>query len=673
MTFNYRRDIPDGQANDQFLVQVSSNGTTFTQIGQIGATGDGSFVDPAYQTFTFDLTPYISANTTIRFSVGNSVDNGDIVYVDNVQFTYTTVAAPATAVAVTYTENGTPVPIGALSQITDADDANMTSATVTLTNHQANDFLAVTGTLPAGITASSYNAVTGILTLTGPATKAAYQTALSQIVFSNSSENPDTSDRLINVNVTDAHGNVSIPATATVHVVALDDAPVILAPNSLLYASSGNVEPIDRVSFADVDTNGSVTVTFSTNVSGDGHFAATSGSGVSVVSGSGTDTLIMTGTIADIDAFLAANKLTYDTLSSDQDIITVSINDGAGATASKTITVNDVNPSFTAGGDTKNFAGDNINGQTLDGLTGADTVYTTWNHVGSTPTIYQDSGSSGGSDNSDTIYAIFTPAQLNEILTNSTALSNLQNFLSNPKTNGLDLSFTTWNAEVAAHTTGNTGFETSHIELANLWSTDNSTSAGGTPTSNYINIDTTWNSVLGQTPTATSTSGSDLMIASAAGTVSGGNGSDVLVAAPAGNTLDGGPGNDFLLGGVGNDVLIGGTGNDVLAGGAGADTFKFAELGSANSDIVVDYNFTEGDRIDLSGLLDATGINDGNMSSYLHLLEVGSNIVVQVDTTGSGNFTGGTHDVATLVGIATAGNTDPVHVYFSGHVHGLIS
>ena len=132
-------------------------------------------------------------------------------------------------------------------------------------------------------------------------------------------------------------------------------------------------------------------------------------------------------------------------------------------------------------------------------------------------------------------------------------------------------------------------------------------------------------------------------------------------------------GNDTLVGDTGDDTLSGGAGNDVLTGRAGADTFKFAEMGSANSDIVTDYNYAEGDRIDLSGLLDGTGINDGNMSSYLHLLESESNIVVQVDTIGSGNFTSGTHDVATLVGIATSGNTDPVRVFFSGHDHGLVS
>ena len=47
------------------------------------------------------------------------------------------------------------------------------------------------------------------------------------IVFSNSSDNPDTSDRTIGVTVTDVQGGVSNAATTTVHVTAVDDAPVM--------------------------------------------------------------------------------------------------------------------------------------------------------------------------------------------------------------------------------------------------------------------------------------------------------------------------------------------------------------------------------------------------------------------------------------------------------------
>ncbi len=43
----------------------------------------------------------------------------------------------------------------------------------------------------------SYNSGTGVLTLTGSATASTYQTALSQVVYSNSSENPSSTPRSI--------------------------------------------------------------------------------------------------------------------------------------------------------------------------------------------------------------------------------------------------------------------------------------------------------------------------------------------------------------------------------------------------------------------------------------------------------------------------------------------
>ena len=78
----------------------------------------------------------------------------------------------------TFTENGAAVSIGDVdTSVTDLDNTNITSATITLTNRQASDLLAA-GTLPPGITTTGYNATTGVITLTGSATLANYQTAI---------------------------------------------------------------------------------------------------------------------------------------------------------------------------------------------------------------------------------------------------------------------------------------------------------------------------------------------------------------------------------------------------------------------------------------------------------------------------------------------------------------
>ncbi len=72
-------------------------------------------------------------------------------------------------------------------------------------------------------------------------------------------------------------------------------------------------------------------------------------------------------------------------------------------------------------------------------------------------------------------------------------------------------------------------------------------------------------------------------------------------------------GDDILKGGSGNDKLYGGSGNDTLTGGTGADTF-FYGYKNAGNDTIVDFNITQGDKLDLSYLLDgytdAKDIND---------------------------------------------------------------
>ncbi|HET7850613.1 MAG TPA: Ig-like domain-containing protein, partial [Pseudolabrys sp.] len=221
LTFDYRRDIPYGDADDNFFVLASKDGVNFTEIGQIGATGIGGFIDDAYHAFTFDLTPYISADTTIRFAVGDGVDDGDIVYVDNFQISYTA-AAPSDDFVVNYTENSA---VGVAGQITDVDGKTIYSATITLVNHQDSDLLAIAGKLPDGIVSSDYDAAHGVLTLTGSASLSAYETALQQVIFSNSSDNPDSTDRTLTITVNDGHDDSNV-ATTTIHVRPIDDAPV---------------------------------------------------------------------------------------------------------------------------------------------------------------------------------------------------------------------------------------------------------------------------------------------------------------------------------------------------------------------------------------------------------------------------------------------------------------
>ena len=79
----------------------------------------------------------------------------------------------------------------------------------------------------------------------------------------------------------------------------------------------------------------------------------------------------------------------------------------------------------------------------------------------------------------------------------------------------------------------------------------------------------------------------------------GGTGNDTIKGNSAANYLFGFDGDDHLDGGAGNDQLEGGRGADTLTGGKGADTFIFASPLDGKADTILDFNFNEGDLLQL--------------------------------------------------------------------------
>ncbi|MGE6223688.1 type I secretion C-terminal target domain-containing protein [Aeromonas media] len=115
----------------------------------------------------------------------------------------------------------------------------------------------------------------------------------------------------------------------------------------------------------------------------------------------------------------------------------------------------------------------------------------------------------------------------------------------------------------------------------------------------------------------------------------GQGGNDELSGDAGNDTLYGGTGNDILSGGLGNDILIGGIGNDVLRGDAGSDTFTWLKgdtvAGSVAKDYVVDFSKSEGDKLDLSDLLDSDGSkNQSSLKSLLSVFQDSEGVHLQV-------------------------------------------
>lgn len=131
--------------------------------------------------------------------------------------------------------------------------------------------------------------------------------------------------------------------TITLAATPVNDAPVVTVPGSLSVTEDVS-SSLTGISFSDVDAgSGSVTATFSVT---SGTLSAVSGSGVTV-GDSGTATLTLSGTLSDINAFIAASSVKFQTAldNTSSVLLTVTINDngntgGSAQTDTKTVTIN---------------------------------------------------------------------------------------------------------------------------------------------------------------------------------------------------------------------------------------------------------------------------------------------------------------------------------------------
>ncbi|WP_104668755.1 peroxidase family protein [Ensifer adhaerens] len=254
LSFNYEESGLDN--GETLQVQYSSDGNNFTTVMTItGASNDG--------TANLSLAGPFTAASSIRFLFSGVNGNTETVRIDNVNVEYTTpVDDGTTAWSATFTENQAAVGISSLSGIT--TDETIVSARVVLKNMAAGDTLTATTAngRPAAI-AVSQAVIAGelVLQLTGPAAASEYQRALDAVRFSNSSDNPATTPRTIEVTVNDGIRN-SQPATATISVVAIDD-PMI-ANNDRVVTNWTNGNPFTIPSWAllanDIDPDSALAI-----------------------------------------------------------------------------------------------------------------------------------------------------------------------------------------------------------------------------------------------------------------------------------------------------------------------------------------------------------------------------------------------------------------------------
>ncbi len=290
--------LTNAQAGD-VLAAVSGGGITANVVANV-VTLSGTATLAQYQTaiqaITFSNTTEdpnpTPRNITVVLNDGVNITNTAIATVNVVPVNDPPVldldlSVAGTGYTTTYVENAAGTPISDTDvTITDVDDTNIESATITLTNAQAGDVLAALGALPGGITA----VVSGggsVVTLSGTATLAQYQAAIRLIGFSNTTDNPSTTPRTINVVVNDGTAN-SNTAVTTINVTAVNDAPVGVADNYTAVEGTTTVKTTVLVNDTDPEGNALTVTQFATT---------TSGSGALVANGTNTITTALGGTV----------------------------------------------------------------------------------------------------------------------------------------------------------------------------------------------------------------------------------------------------------------------------------------------------------------------------------------------------------------------------------------
>ena len=257
---------------------------------------------------------------------------------------------------ITYVENGAATLVDNSIAVSDPDDTDMESATVVISSGYAGaqDVLTFTNTL--NITGSL---VGNTLTATGTATLAEYETFLQSVRYQNTSDDPSTADRILTYTVND--GFVDSPSdTATIYVVALNDAPAITPTGgSTAYIENAAAVTIDG-SLTVTDPDSSITsaqVRVSVGFQTGDLLNFVDQNGITGVYTPGTGVLSLSGTASVADYQAALRSITFSSTSNDPGVsktIEFKVNDATvdSNLATRTLAITPVNdePTLTTSG-----------------------------------------------------------------------------------------------------------------------------------------------------------------------------------------------------------------------------------------------------------------------------------------------------------------------------------
>ena len=224
------------------------------KIGSIDATGTAGTVTPHSDgTVTYDpngkfedLGNGESRQDIFKYKANDgSADSAPTTVVVTVNGINDKPVVTTAATTLAYTENDAPTAVDPSLTVKDVEDDQIHGATVTISAGHANPEDTLAFTPQSGIT-GTYDTATGVLTLTGDASTAAYQAALRSVTYDNSSNNPSTVTRTVSFKVTDVNLAESDAATRDISVTATEDAPVVMtSAGDAAFTENGAAAAID--------------------------------------------------------------------------------------------------------------------------------------------------------------------------------------------------------------------------------------------------------------------------------------------------------------------------------------------------------------------------------------------------------------------------------------------
>ncbi|MBS0495873.1 MAG: tandem-95 repeat protein, partial [Proteobacteria bacterium] len=419
--------VADADGNLSSVQLTVGNGTVNVSLASgasisAGANGSATLtlagtqaqINAALAAITYQGSTNFNGSDTLTVLATDALGATDS---DTVAITVTAVNdAPVVSTSggnLSYTENDPPTPVDPGLNITDVDSTTLSGATVSITAgfSSAQDTLGFTD--QSGIT-GSWNASTGMLTLSGTASVADYQAALRSVTYFNNSNQPTQFDRYVSFAVTDDFGAVSAGATRQIHVTLVNDAPVNSVPgaqtvneDATLVFSSANG---NSISVSDVDANGNDLRVTLTAANGTLTLASTSGLTFSA-GANGSATMTINGKVNLINAALNGLAFTPDA-------------DFNGA-ASLSIFTNDMGSSGSGGAQSDSDSVAITVSAVNDAPTGADKVFT---GIGSGKDVVLSAADFGFSDPKDSpanaLAAVIVDVPTGgQLLLNGTAIS----------------------------------------------------------------------------------------------------------------------------------------------------------------------------------------------------------------------------------------------------------